>query len=142
ARIGGLMTSPRNIGRACIAIVSALLIAAVAMAFAAGKPSTKDAKTKNANTKNAKTSVSRFRALQRDRFETSLGRLSRSGEPESRRIHNGRNQEAYDDRAYPRKWIRAAQQVAAAKAANAIASLPAGLTASWKEVGPSGVPAD
>src|SRR5438067_518683 len=131
------MKSPTTIGRACIAIVSALLIAAVAMAFAAGKTSTKDAKTKN-----AKTSVSRFRALERDRFETSLGRLSRSGEPEARRIHNGRNQEAYDDRAYPRKWIGAAQQVAAANAANAIASLPAGTTASWVNLGPNGVPAD
>ena len=132
-----MKSTTSSIRRACIAIASALLIAAVTMAFAAKKPSTKDAKTKN-----EKTSVSRFRALQRDRFETSLGRLSRSGEPESRRIHNGRNQEAYDDRAYPRKWIRAAQQLAAANAANAIASLPAGLTASWKEVGPSGVPAD
>ena len=104
------MKSTTTIGRACIAIASALLIAAVAMAFAAEKTSTKDAKTKN-----ARTSVGRFRTLERDRFETSLGRLSLSGEPESRRIHNGRNQEAYDDRAYPRKWIGAAQQLAAAK---------------------------
>src|SRR5207253_365348 len=132
-----MKSTTSSIRRACIAIASALLIAAVAIAFAAEKTSTKDAKTKS-----AKTSVSRFRTLERDRFETSLGRLSRSGEPESRRIHNGRNQEAYDDRAYPRKWIGAAQQLATANAANAIASLPAGTTASWVNLGPNGVPAD
>src|SRR5207302_7626107 len=51
-------------------------------------------------------------------------------------------QEAYDDRAYPRKWIGAAQQLAAANAAKAIANLPAGTAANWKALGPNGVPAD
>jgi hypothetical protein len=83
-----------------------------------------------------------FASLDRDFFETSLGKLSQSGEPASVRVHNGREQEAYDDRAYPRKWIGAAQQRTAALAAATIASLPAASTTSWQEVGPSGVPAD
>jgi hypothetical protein len=61
---------------------------------------------------------------------------------ESIRIHNGHAQEDYDNRAYPKKWIRAAQQLAAANAANAIASLPAATPANWQNLGPSGVPAD
>src|SRR5207245_426875 len=64
------------------------------------------------------------------------------GEPESIRIKNGRAQEAYDNRAYPKKWIEAAQQLAAANAANAIANLPAATTANWKKLGPSGVRTD
>ena len=64
-----------------------------------------------------------FAGLDRDFFETSLGKLSQSGEPASVRVHNGRAQEAYDDRAYPRKWIGAAQQRNAALAAAAVASL-------------------
>jgi hypothetical protein len=81
--------------------------------------------------------------LHQDLFETSLGGLSLSGEPESTgKIHNGRAQEAYDNRAYPKKWIEAAQQLAAANAANAIASLPAATTATWQNLGPFGVPAD
>ncbi|PYX72457.1 MAG: hypothetical protein DMG72_14925 [Acidobacteria bacterium] len=75
-------------------------------------------------------------------FETSLGKLSQSGEPESIRIHNGRAQEDYDNRAYPKKWIGAAQQLAAANAAKAIANLPAATPANWQNLGPSGVPAD
>src|SRR5207249_907845 len=79
----------------------------------------------------------------RDAFETSQGlNRSRSGEPESSGIHNGRAQEHYDNRAYPRKWIDAAQQIAAANAANAIAALSPALATAWTEVGPSGVPAD
>jgi hypothetical protein len=89
----------------------------------------------------AKTSVSHLMALRRDLFETSLGYLSRSGEPESTRAHNGRAQEAYDNRAYPHKWIEAAQQVAAANAANAIAALAPSLATNWTELGPSGVSA-
>src|SRR5205823_14689857 len=63
------------------------------------------------------------------------------GEPESSRIHNGRAQEHYDNRAYPKKWIDSAQQVAAANAANAIAALSPALATTWTEVGPLGVPA-
>src|SRR5713101_7328693 len=129
-----MKSSTTAIRRPRIAIAGALFIAAVAMAFVAAKTST--------STSHAKTSASHFRTLHRDLFETSLGGLSQSGEPESIRIHNGRAQEAYDNRAYPKKWIEAAQQLAAANAANAIANLPAGTTATWQNLGPSGVPAD
>jgi hypothetical protein len=111
-----------------------LISAAAAMTFVAAKTSTSPS--------HAKTSVSQFKRLGRDSFETRLGGLSLSGEPESTRIHNGRAQEAYDNRAYPKKWIGAAQQLTAANAANAIANLPAALATNWQELGPSGVPAD
>src|SRR5438874_9452283 len=115
----------------------ALVSAAAAMAFVAAKTST--------SAGHAKPSLSDLRVLhRRDAFETSQGGLnrSRSGEPESSGIHNGRAQEHYDNRAYPRKWIDAAQQVAAANAANAIAALSPALATAWTELGPSGVPAD
>src|SRR5436190_4593339 len=104
-----------------------LMSAAAAMAFVAAKTST---------------STSHFRMLHRDLLETSLAGLTKSGEPESTRIHNGRAQEAYDNRAYPKKWIAADQQLAAANAANAIANLAPATTASWVNLGPNGVPAD
>src|SRR6184192_497467 len=111
-----------------------LMSAAAAMAFVAAKQSAS----------HAKPSLSDLRVLhRRDAFETSQGlNRSRSGEPESSRIHNGRAQEHYDNRAYPRKWIDAAQQVAAANAANAIAALSPALATAWTEVGPLGIPAD
>src|SRR5436190_20562335 len=112
-----------------------LMSAAAAMAFVAAKQFAS----------HAKPSLSDLRVLhRRDAFETSQGGLnrSRSGEPESSRIHNGRAQEHYDNRAYPRKWIDAAQQIAAANAANAITALSPALATAWTEVGPSGVPAD
>ena len=116
----------------------ALVSAAAAMAFVAAKTST--------SASHAKPSLSDLRVLhRRDTLETShggLGGLTRSGEPESSRIHNGRAQEHYDNRAYPRKWIDAAQQVAAANAASAIAALSPALATPWTELGPSGVPAD
>ncbi len=115
-----------------IATAGTLIFGAAAMAFVAAKTSTS----------HAKISVSQLRALHRDAFETSLGQLSVSGEPESISIHNGRAQEAYDNRAYPNKWIEAAQQLAAADAANAIAALLPSLTTNWTNLGPSGVPAD
>src|SRR2546422_6326684 len=127
-----MKSSRTSIRRPRIAVAGALFIAAAAMAFVAAKTSTS----------HAKPSVSHFRTLHRVLFETSLGVLSQSGEPESIRIHNGRAQEAYDNRAYPKKWIEAAQQLAAANAANAIANLPAATTANWKNLGPSGVRTD
>jgi hypothetical protein len=121
-----------------IATVATLVTAAAAMAFVAAKTST--------STSHAKPSVSDLRAFHhRDTLETSpggRGGLTRSGEPEGSRIHDGRAQEHYDNRAYPRKWIDAAQQVAAANAANAIAALSPALATPWTEVGPSGIPAD
>src|SRR5437667_6933431 len=116
----------------------ALVSAAAAMAFVAAKTST--------SASHAKPSLSDLRVLhRRDTLETShggLGGLTRSGEPDSSRIHNGRAQEHYDNRAYPSKWIDAAQQVVAANAASAIAALAPALATTWTELGPSGVPAD
>src|SRR6266403_1696283 len=113
-----------------VATAVTLMSAAAAMAFVAVKTST--------STSHAKPSLSDLRVLhRRDAFETSQGGLnrSRSGEPESSAIHNGRAQEHYDNRAYPRKWIDAAQQVAAANAANAIAALSTAQATAWTELG-------
>jgi hypothetical protein len=133
-----------------MASVVTLMSAAAAMAFVAVKPSgplwaKSDRKVEaklGARTALPIALANHLRARHGDLFETSLGKLSQSGEPEASRIHNGRAQEAYDNRAYPRKWIEAAQQVAAANAANAIASLSPALATAWTELGPSGVPAD
>src|SRR5260370_42294549 len=117
------------------------------MAFVAAKTSgpvlsAKSGAKPEATSVRSNTFASHLRKLHRDAFETSLGKLSQSGEPESSRIHNGRAQEADDNRAYPKKWIHAAQQLAAANAAKAIANLPAATPASWQNLGPSGVAAD
>jgi hypothetical protein len=117
----------------------ALVSAAAAMAFVTIKTSTSTSHA--TSTSQVKRSMSAFRALHQDAFETSLG-ATRSGEPESTRIHNGRAQQAYDDRAYPRKWIEAAQQITAANAAGAIAALAPLIPVSWQAVGPNGVAAD
>jgi hypothetical protein len=123
-----------------IASVVTLMSAAAAMAFVAVKTSTSTSHA--TSTSRAKISMSRFRALHQDAFETSLG-ATRSGEPEgSKKIHNGRAQQLYDDRAYPRKFIEAAQQATAANAAKAIAALAPLIPASWQAVGPNGVAAD
>src|SRR5438067_11989767 len=83
-----------------------------------------------------------LREFHGDLFETSLGKLSQSGEPAGNRIHNGRAQEGYDNRAYPKKWIDAAQQANAANAARAISSLAPAIATTWMALGPNGVPAD
>jgi hypothetical protein len=116
-----------------ITIVIVLVSAAAAMAFVAVRPPP---------TSHGKTSTGHLRPRHGDLFETSLGQLTQSGEPEASRIHNGRAQEAYDNRAYPKKWIDAGQQLTTANAANAIAALSPALAAAWTELGPSGVPAD
>jgi hypothetical protein len=132
---GSFSRSNRVLSCLRIATVGTLVSAAAAMAFVAAKTSTSPS--------HAKLSASQLRMLHQDLFETSLGGLSQSGEPESTgKIHNGRAQEAYDNRAYPNKWIGPDQQLAAANAANTIASLPAATAANWQELGPSGVPAD
>src|SRR5438876_5923140 len=134
------MTTPRSFTRnyflsqVRIATAVTLISAAAAMAFVAAKTST--------STGHAKISMSRFRALHQDPFETLAG-VGRSGEPESsKKIHDGRAQQAYDDRAYPKKFIEAAQQITAANAANAIAALTPAITGPWQAVGPNGVSAD
>jgi hypothetical protein len=80
-----------------------------------------------------------FRSFDRDAFQTSLGKVSNGGEPES---IDGRAQEIYDNQAYPAKAIDVARQRAAASAARAIGRLsPAKKAVGWHELGPSGVPA-
>src|SRR5439155_27136643 len=82
-----------------------LMSAAAAMAFVAAKPSAS----------HAKPSVRHLRAFhRRDMLETSHGGLSRTGEPESSRIHNRRDQEHHDNRASPQKWRDATHEVGAA----------------------------
>jgi hypothetical protein len=79
-----------------------------------------------------------FTRLERDVFETSLGKAPGGGEAPS---IGRRYQEAYDNRAYPAAFIAAAEQLAAVKAAQAIAKQPAGMQTNWRELGPNGVPA-
>ena len=130
-----LFTGNRFVSHLRMAGVVTLMSAAAAMAFVAVKTS-----TSTASTSHAKISMSDFRARHGDVFETLAG-VGRSGEPESNKIHDGHAQQAYDDRAYPRKWIEAAQQVAAANAANVIASLVP-LGGAWTDFGGHGVAAD
>jgi hypothetical protein len=134
-----------------IATVIALMSGASALAFVAVNPSSVSLSGKSDRKSESKLGgktalpialLNHLRERHGDAFETSLGKLSQSGEPEASGKHNGRAQEAYDNRAYPKKWIEAAQQLTAANAANAIADLPAAIAASWTEVGPSGVAAD
>src|SRR5438874_933523 len=119
----------------------ALVSAAAAMAFVAVKTST--------SASHGKTSVNHLNMLRRDLLETSLG-VTRSGEPEAgtkiseaiKKIHNGRAQQLYDDRAYPREFIESAQQITAANAAKQVASLAPLITGPWSALGPNGVAAD
>src|SRR5207244_13328367 len=66
---------------------------------------------------------------------TSLRKVADAGETD------GHAQEDYDNRAYPAASIAAEEQLAAARAADAIGRLPGGKATNWQEVGPSGVPA-
>jgi hypothetical protein len=135
-----------------IASAVALMSAAAAMAFVATKSSSPSVVAKSDGKAEAKRDArtglpialaNHLRERHGDLFETSLGKLTpQSGEPEATRKHNGRAQEMYDNRAYPKKWIDAAQQQTVANAANAIATLSPALATAWTEVGPSGVPAD
>src|SRR5438445_8419549 len=110
-----MKSSTTSIRRARIATAVTLISAAAAMAFVAAKPSAS----------HAKPSTSHFWTLHRDLFETSLGKLSQSGEPET---IDGPAQEIYDDQAYPATSIGTAEQLAASNAAKAIAKLPGGKT--------------
>src|ERR1700730_2607873 len=79
------------------------------------------------------------------RLETLLG-IGNGGEGP----FDGAAQEAYDNRAYPKRWIDAATAQKAAHAAAAIHERAATMAsaihsvtpATWQPVGPSGVPAD
>jgi len=79
-----------------------------------------------------------FMSIDPDRFQTSVGNGSKSGEPES---INGPAQQIYDDQAYPATTIAPAQQAAAAQAAASVGKLPGGKKTNWQELGPSGVTA-
>ena len=134
-----------------IATVIALMSSAAALAFVAVNPSSVSLSGKSDRKGESKLGgktalpialLNHLRERHGDAFETSLGKLSWSGEPESTRKHNGRAQEMYDNRAYPKKWIDAAQQQVAASAATALATLSPALATAWTELGPSGVPAD
>ena len=70
-------------------------------------------------------------------FET-IGRVKGSGEGPAR----DRDQEDYDNRAFPATAIGAAQMKAAANAAIRAGQHREGDRARWQELGPSGVPAD
>jgi hypothetical protein len=134
-------TRNRVVSQLRIATAVTLLSAAAAMAFVAVKTST--------STNHAKISMNAFRARHQEALETSLG-ATRSGEPEAgtkisgaiKKLHNGRAQQLYDDRAYPREFIESAQQITAANAAKQVASLAPLLTGPWTALGPSGVAAD
>jgi len=146
-----------------IATAVALTSAAAAMAFVAannsspllsGKSAGKD-ETKLAGKGEAGLGAkfARNRAFA-NHFKTLLGRANSSGE--GSRI-DGPAQEAYDNRAYPAKWIGAAEQRAARAAAKAIrktgkpssstllspliSSLTPYPATAWQPRGPSGVPA-
>jgi hypothetical protein len=71
-----------------------------------------------------------------DRFETLNG-VGGSGERPATR-----DQEDYDNRAYPATRIGVAQSRAAANAAASLGKLPGGKKTNWQPVGPTGVPAD
>ncbi|MBS0420582.1 MAG: exo-alpha-sialidase [Proteobacteria bacterium] len=71
-----------------------------------------------------------------DRFETLNGAKGSGESPASR------DQEDYDNRAYPATAIGAAQQRAAANAAASLGKLPGGKKTNWQPVGPYGVTAD
>jgi hypothetical protein len=119
-----------------ISIGIALVLAAVAMAFAAktsgplllGKSDRKAEAKRDAG-------PARFDAF-RSRFQTLRAR----GES-ARAAVDGPAQEDYDNRAYPATAIAPAQTQKAAKAAKDKASTPQGKKHNWREVGPSGVPA-
>src|SRR5215472_8357139 len=134
-----MKSSTSSLRRACIALPGALFIAAGVIAVVAVKTSTSTSHATSTN--QAKIAMSHFRALQ-EALETSLG-ATRSGEPEgSKKIHNRRAQQLYDDQAYPRKWVEAAEQITAANAAKQIASLVPLLAGPWTALGPNGVAAD
>jgi hypothetical protein len=141
-----------------------LMSAAAAMAFVAAKSSSPPPAAKSSSPSlAAKLGGKRAAELEEkfarnkafaDHFKTLLGRAKSSGE--GSRI-DGPAQEAYDNRAYPSKWIGAREQRAAQAAANAIlkrgkpssSPLVSSLLLSpapdpvgtWQPLGPDGVPA-
>ena len=141
-----------------IATAVMLTSAAAAMAFVAVKSSSPSspspvAKSDGKGASKLEAKFGRNKAFA-DHFKTLLGRAESSGE--GSRL-DGAAQEAYDNRAYPAKWIGAAEQRAAHAAAKAIrktgkpssstllSPLVSMLTpfpaTAWQPRGPNGVPA-
>src|SRR5947208_10355684 len=111
-------------------VIGTLALSGIAAAVVLGVGVSKGAKRQQ------RSLVPHFRRLDRDAFRTSLSKVAGGGETD------GQAQEDYDNRAYPATSIAAEQQLAAARAADAISRLPGGKATNWQEVGPSGVPAD
>ncbi len=119
-----------------------LMSAAAAMALVAANPSGPSLFGKSDGKPKARL-VANTDAL-RKHFQTLAG-IGNGGEGP----FDGAAQEAYDNRAYPQRWIDAATAQGAANAAVAIGSrAPANAAnalstqTNWVELGPSGVPAD
>src|SRR5436190_4538046 len=136
-----------------VAIGVTLTSAAAAMAFVAANNSNPSLSGKSAGKGEAKLAKLEMRSVRNkalaNHFKTLIGRNKSSGEALP---IDGLAQEAYDNRAYPAKWIAPAQRKNARAAANAILTksttffspLAASMllpTASWVDLGPSGVPA-
>ncbi|PYK94518.1 MAG: hypothetical protein DME36_05600 [Verrucomicrobia bacterium] len=130
-----------------IATVGTLISAAAAMAFVAANNSSLTLLSgESAGKGEAKVQArwARSDAFMRH-FQTLLGPARTKDAEQS--ASDGAAQEAYDNRAYPNKWIHAAQRQAAANAASAVGKLSGStsatfaIQANWQELGPSGVPA-
>ena len=120
-----------------IAIASALVITAAGMAFVAAKSSSPTLLGKS-NGKGEARQGTRF--AHPAAFNSHLRTILDIGNGEG--PFDGASQEAYDNRAYPKRWIDAPTAQAAANAADAVGKRPGGKKANWEEVGPDGVPAD
>jgi hypothetical protein len=147
---GSFSRSNRVVSHLRIAAAVTLMSAAAAMALIAANPSgpslfgKSDAKTKLGRNANAALS-----GASKKRLQTVLD-IGNGGEGP----FDGAAQEAYDNRAYPKRWIDAAtaqaaanaavaiSNRAAANAANTIGNVAAGTQTNWQQLGPSGVPAD
>src|SRR5207249_1266161 len=136
-----------------IATAVTLTSAAAALAFVAANNSSPSLSGKSARKSEAKIAKLEMRSVRNkalaNHFKTLIGRNKSSGEASP---IDGLAQEAYDNRAYPAKWIAPAQRKNARAAANAILTKSNTLfsplaapvllpTASWVDLGPSGVPA-
>ncbi len=125
------------------ALAGLLFLAGIGMALMAAKTSGPPLLGKSDAAVEDRLEASRARGNAiKSHFQTRLG-LNDTGEAE--RL-DGPAQEAYDNRAYPNKWIEHAQREAAASAANAMVKLSgfsanatSGPLSSWQQVGPNGV---
>jgi len=131
------MKSSRSFSLLRATITITLVSAAAAMALVAGNPFTHSLSGKSDSKAKALPLTSLHPLAQMERFE-ALSAVKGSGEGSVR----AKEQEDYDNRAYPATAIGAAQQKAAANAAGALGKLPGGKKNNWQQVGPNGVAAD